>query len=117
MTSYTLKQPIPVLQVRDVQEGLDFFCQKLGFGEPWNHEGEYGGASKDGQHIHFMKKEKPEASMIYNFVDSADGIYESVQAAGIEIVSPIADQFYGMREFTLKDPSGNFIGYAASLKG
>lgn len=115
MTTYTLKQPIPVLQVRDVQAGLDFFCDKLGFSEPWNHEGVYGGAGKDGQHVHFMKKETPEPGMIYNFVDNADGIYDSLQAAGVEIVAPITNQFYGLRDFTAKDPDGNLIGFAAPI--
>lgn len=113
--TYTLKQPIPVLNVRDLQEALDFFTQRLGFGEPWLHEGYYGGISKDGQQIHLAKADVAKPSMIYNFVDSVDALYSDLKSAGVEIETEIQDQFYGMRDFTIKDPSGNSIGFGAQI--
>jgi uncharacterized glyoxalase superfamily protein PhnB len=114
MATYTLKQPIPVVFVRDLQEGIEFF-EKFGFGDSWSHEGQYGGVSKDDQHIHLAKSDETKPSMIYNFVDDVDAAYEMAQEAGVEITHPIHDQFYGMRDFTTKDASGNFIAFAASI--
>jgi predicted enzyme related to lactoylglutathione lyase len=114
-STYTLKQPIPVLSVLDVQEACDFFCNKLGFGDSWVHEGFYGGVSKDGHHVHFSKCDQVSPSTIYNFVDNVDAVHASVTAASVEIITPLTDQFYGMRDFTVKDPSGNSIAFSSAI--
>jgi uncharacterized glyoxalase superfamily protein PhnB len=116
-TNYTLKQPIPVLETTNIKASLDFFCNNFGFEEPWEHQGFYGGVHKDGQQIHFTKKDAPNSSMVYNFVEGVDAIYEKVQAAGVEIVSPISDQPYGMRDFLVKDNAGNQIGFSQTIEG
>jgi catechol 2,3-dioxygenase-like lactoylglutathione lyase family enzyme len=38
-----------------------------------------------------------------------DGTFESVRASGAEIVSEPADQFWGVRDFAVRDPSGNLV--------
>lgn len=40
-------------------------------------------------------------------VDDADQLGASLTAAGAEIVIPIADQYYGLREGRLRDPFGH----------
>jgi catechol 2,3-dioxygenase-like lactoylglutathione lyase family enzyme len=41
--------------------------------------------------------------------DDVDGTFENVRAAGAEIVSEPADQFWGVRDFAVRDPSGNLV--------
>lgn len=41
--------------------------------------------------------------------DDLDAAFEKVRAAGAEIVSEPAEQFWGTRDFALRDPSGNLI--------
>jgi catechol 2,3-dioxygenase-like lactoylglutathione lyase family enzyme len=41
--------------------------------------------------------------------DDVDSTFENVRAAGAEIVSEPADQFWGVRDFAVRDPSGNLV--------
>ena len=54
------------------------------------------------------------AAAIYLHVKSADEWHSRWKALGIE-VSPIVDEDHGMREFKLKDPSGNLIRVGHNL--
>jgi catechol 2,3-dioxygenase-like lactoylglutathione lyase family enzyme len=41
--------------------------------------------------------------------DDVDGTFEKVRAAGAEIVQEPTDQFWGTRDFAVRDPSGNLV--------
>jgi len=41
--------------------------------------------------------------------DDVDGTFEKVREAGAEIVSEPTDQFWGTRDFAVRDPSGNLV--------
>ena len=41
--------------------------------------------------------------------DDVDGTFERVRASGAEIVQEPADQFWGTRDFAVRDPSGNLV--------
>ena len=41
--------------------------------------------------------------------DDVDGTFERVRAAGAEIVQEPTDQFWGTRDFAVRDPSGNLV--------
>jgi catechol 2,3-dioxygenase-like lactoylglutathione lyase family enzyme len=41
--------------------------------------------------------------------DDVDGTFEQVRDAGAEIVQEPTDQFWGTRDFALRDPSGNLV--------
>ena len=45
-------------------------------------------------------------------VDDLDATFERVRNAGSEIVSEPADQFWGKRDFAVRDPSGNLVRIA-----
>ncbi len=49
---------------------------------------------------------------VHFFTDDLDATFEQVRAAGGEIVSEPADQFWGARDFAVRDPSGNLIRIA-----
>ena len=49
---------------------------------------------------------------VHFFTDDLDGTFERVRASGGEIVSEPADQFWGARDFAVRDPSGNLIRIA-----
>jgi uncharacterized glyoxalase superfamily protein PhnB len=48
---------------------------------------------------------------IYIAVGNADSAYQRARSAGAEIAMPIADQSYGSRDFTLRDPEGHLWGF------
>lgn len=41
--------------------------------------------------------------------DDVDGIFAKVRDAGAEIVQEPTDQFWGVRDFAVRDPSGNLV--------
>jgi catechol 2,3-dioxygenase-like lactoylglutathione lyase family enzyme len=41
--------------------------------------------------------------------DNVDATFERVRAAGAEIVQEPTDQFWGTRDFAVRDPSGNLV--------
>jgi uncharacterized glyoxalase superfamily protein PhnB len=41
--------------------------------------------------------------------DDLDAIFEKVRASGAEIVQEPTDQFWGTRDFAVRDPSGNLV--------
>jgi len=41
--------------------------------------------------------------------DDVDATFEKVRDAGVEIVQEPTDQFWGTRDFALRDPSGNLV--------
>src|ERR1051326_954543 len=49
-------------------------------------------------------------------VPDVDQYWARVQALGCEVVIPIADRYYGLRDFTIADPDGFGIRFASVLK-
>ena len=45
----------------------------------------------------------------YIHVSGVDALFAELQAAGANIVRPVEDAVYGMREFDVADPDGNVI--------
>jgi catechol 2,3-dioxygenase-like lactoylglutathione lyase family enzyme len=48
-------------------------------------------------------------------VDDVDALWRRTTALGITPMHPICDRFYGLRDFTLADPSGFEIRFAQAL--
>ena len=48
---------------------------------------------------------------LYLVVDDPDAHYERARAAGADVATPITDQDYGSRDFTLRDPEGHLWGF------
>lgn len=42
-----------------------------------------------------------------------DGMYEQVKQAGCKVGRPLADRPWGERDFTIFDPDGNMVEFAA----
>jgi uncharacterized glyoxalase superfamily protein PhnB len=48
-------------------------------------------------------------------VDSLQSVLDRVQKAGAKISMPVADQFYGMKEFAFEDQDGYTITIAQKI--
>ena len=53
-------------------------------------------------------------SIIYIEIDGFDELYENIKEK-VEIVNEPRHTFYGMKEFYIKDNSGNIVGFAERL--
>jgi len=50
-------------------------------------------------------------------VDDVDGVFESLRAAGTEILQEPIDQPYGVRDCAVRDPNGNHLRLSQPLTG
>ena len=114
----------PVLRYDDAPGALRFLEQAFGFEVRSDHR------SPDGAVVHAdlgfgpgsigissvtaSPPDSPWARVrqgIYIVVADPDAHYERAQRAGADIAMPIADQSYGSRDFSLRDPEGNLWGF------
>src|SRR4051794_17556864 len=49
---------------------------------------------------------------LYIYVEDVDAFTEKAIAEGLEVLKPVADQFYGDRSGHFKDPFGHLWGFA-----
>ena len=59
-----------------------------------------------------MPSQAPMPAQLYVYVKDVDAVYKKALAAGGATVREPADQFYGDRNCTVKDPCGNHWGIA-----
>jgi catechol 2,3-dioxygenase-like lactoylglutathione lyase family enzyme len=50
-------------------------------------------------------------------VPSVDDYWQLAREFGARIIIPIADRYYGLRDFTIADPDGFGVRFATALKG
>ncbi|MBS0030970.1 VOC family protein [Chitinophaga sp. 22321] len=105
----------PTLLVEDITRSVDFYTGQLGFtlrftwGEPLS----YAGIGLGNTTIHLAKgspfiKGYSEVNFI---IDDANEQYQFHRANGVEIVEPIDDREYGIRDYKVKDLDGNYLGF------
>ncbi|MHA6800023.1 VOC family protein [Bounagaea algeriensis] len=113
----------PTLQATDAHALIDFLVDTLGFiktaayadGERIAHaqlDWPEGGGIMLGSHQpdHDWSRGPGTAGM-YVVTADPDGLYQRLRAAGVEMIRDIADQEYGNREFSLRDPEGNLWSF------
>ena len=108
----------PVLPVADVAAAAAWFCDTLGFqidllhGEPPVHGRVRLGDSSFGDpiYIHLSKRDGPlpaGSEIRLHVGHDIDGLHAHALAHGARVLSPPADQPWGLREFVLEAPGGH----------
>ena len=111
------------LRVSDATRAIDYYCDAFGADEKFRlvePSGRVGHAELDlGGTTVMLSDEYPEAGIqgpeaiggtsvtIHLHVDDADAVLAQAEKAGGEIIRPPADQFYGERSGTVRDPFGH----------
>jgi len=119
----TIHEVFAYLRVSDAAKAIDYYCQAFGAKESFRlaePSGRIGHAQLDfGSTTVMLSDEYPEAGIrgpgalggtsvsIHLHVDDADAVLASAARAGGEIIRPAADQFYGERSGTVRDPFGH----------
>lgn len=112
----------PILQVRDLEASLSFYCDILGFTQTfiYGEPSYYAGVSRDESCLHLNQieenKDRQGKGSVYFFCDEVDGYYEAISSAGAEITSPLGTYPYGMRDFQIKDPDGNLLCFGQTIE-
>jgi uncharacterized glyoxalase superfamily protein PhnB len=120
----------PILNVKDVNASIDYYCNKLGFAKAfsWNEQAGFCDHGK----FTFAEIRRGEANImlssqghgdrritIYLDLDNAgefESLYREFEERGALIVEPPSDKRWGMREILVQDLDANFMRIGAPLK-
>lgn len=104
-----ISQPTPALPVRDVKAAQEYYRDHFGFQIEWRHdEGHIGAVSHGECTIFFRESDEPiHPAIFWVFVEDVDAAYAELKTLGAEIVEPIEDKPWGLRQFTVRDLNNN----------
>lgn len=103
-----------VLAVPDVRGAVEFYVSKLGFSESFLY-GEpptFAGVMLGDVQI-FIEKgtPNPHGDSIYFVIGNADELMSWQQSQGVEVIYPIGDRDYELRDYTVRDLHGNRLTF------
>lgn len=119
---------VPTIRVTDMAAALDFYTGRLGFtvarGGPTdpNCVVTRGDARVMLETVSDLFGDRyneairsrlgsASATALYLEAEDLASLYASVQEAGVEVVDPLADRPWGQAEFTVADPSGQWLTF------
>jgi catechol 2,3-dioxygenase-like lactoylglutathione lyase family enzyme len=111
------------LPVKDLQQTLDYYHDKLGFYEEWTEGQTDGGIRRDNMlmlfgldpaHVEKINSDAARLNLLW-FVDNIQEVCAEFQDRGIKIEKPITDYCYGLREFAFIDINGYYIRIAERI--
>ncbi|MBO6759126.1 MAG: VOC family protein [Roseibium sp.] len=114
---------MPILQVRDVNHSVAFYCDKLGF---FSH-GTWGDGPdfaivQNGDVTIALDRAQADGPVpanhywaAYIYVADADALCARYRSNGVEIVREPEDAFYGLRDFDVRDPDGHILAFGHDL--
>jgi uncharacterized glyoxalase superfamily protein PhnB len=108
---------VPVLSVDDLAAALDEYERVFGFtkGWTWGDPLELASVRRDRVELNLAQRGKlgPKgASQVYLQLVGVDRVFEEVRRAGATVTAEIADRVYGMRDFAVRDASGNVLDFS-----
>ncbi len=131
MSNLTIRGPVPVLFTNDMPQAIAYYRDTLGFtladampdDDPaWcflrrdktaimllssdDHD--------EGQEDDHKCPVAPAVSSLYFYPDNVDTLWNRLKDK-VEIVVPVQDMDYGMREFTIRDPNGIALNFGTPL--
>jgi len=120
MSDIELTAAIPVLPVDDVSKALAFYRDRLGFETAFEF-GPYAGVVRGPISIHLdgggEANPYPHPTCCRIDVRGVDALAAEMEGQGvIHPDEPLADTPFGMRQFSVLDPSGNRITFAEPLQ-
>ena len=123
---------IPAMRYRDARRAIEWLCESFGFEKALVVEGEGGtiahaqltlgngmimlGSDRDDEYGKLMKVPGTDGRVTqspYIVVPAIDAHYQRARAAGAEIVMEIADQDYGGRVYSARDPEGHLWSFGS----
>jgi predicted enzyme related to lactoylglutathione lyase len=105
----SIAQPVPELPVTDVERAQQYYRDVLGFDIGWLDPSKEIGAVSRGEVAIFLRKRQPpfEPAVHWIFAPDVDDTYRELSSSGANIVEPIEDKPWGVRQFTIDDLDGN----------
>ena len=107
-----------VLTVKNMQDSLKFYRDKLGFELTfgWNDPIDYAVLKRGGVQIHLTTGPETVAventnRSLYLFVHDVDKLYQEFKRKEVSPMSSPAERDYEMKDFDVKDPSGYILTF------
>jgi uncharacterized glyoxalase superfamily protein PhnB len=118
MTTPKLNSVTPIFEVTNLDHSIRFYTEVLGFETGWISGDPPAIASvcRDSVEIMLKVETQPRASHAYLNVTGVEAYFAQATAAGAQVIHPLADRFYGMRDGRIADPDGNHIGLGEPLE-
>lgn len=109
-------QVMPILNVADIDASVAWF-ERLGWtaGFRWTPEDgdgvpTFGGVTAGGQEVFLCRDGQGErGTWISVFVDDVREVHDRCVAAGVDVVHPLTDEPWGIREFHARHPDGHVL--------
>jgi len=103
--------PVPELPVADVERAQKHYSSALGFEIGWLYPGKEIGAVLRGKATIFFRKRTPpfEPAVHWVFAEDIDATYGELKALGANIIDPLQQKPWGLRQFTVQDLDGNLF--------
>ena len=118
---------IPSIRVADMSDALEFYVGRLGFTVEGDAQGsnlslvrgdarlmlettaDFYGDSYNAAIRQRLGSVSPNA--MYMEAEDLEQLYQLLQESGASIVDPLADRPWGQAEFTVEDPTGNWLTF------
>ena len=108
-------QGAPVLHVPNVAASTKYYVEVLGFALDFVSD-DYAVVWRDNSAIHFAKGDgSPRGVHLFQWVRDVDAYHREVTARGAEIVVEPGDRPYGVRDFSILDPTGVSIVFGQDI--
>ena len=121
------EQLVTEIVVRDIKRSTDFY-RRLGF-EVLRDGGDFveltwedhrlflaqPSAFPEGDHLGLTKRPPLPVANVRVMVPDVDHYWSLANEIGATVIVPIADRYYGLRDFTIADPDGFGIRFATTL--
>ena len=116
-----LESVAPIFSVEGFADALAYYQRVLGFAIAWTWgEPPYlASVCRDQVEVNLGERGKAGPtgpSQAYFRMGGVDAYYVQLRAAGAEIPVPIGDRPYGLRDFSLRDPSGNRLDFGEVIE-
>lgn len=114
----TLNSITPIFEVANLDRSFEFYTKVLGFEVGWKSGEPPSIASVCRGNVEIMLRvdARPRTSHAYVNLTGVDAYFAQVTGAGAQVVYPLENRFYGMRDGRIADPDGNHIGLGESIE-
>lgn len=113
-----LESAVPTLQVTDLSAAIAFYRDLLGFelGWTWGDPPKRASVCRDRVELTFVQSAGAASatSNVYVHTTGIDNYYSRVSRSDAVTV-PIGNRPYGMRDFSIVDPSGNQLSFGEPI--
>jgi uncharacterized glyoxalase superfamily protein PhnB len=106
---------VPIFPARDVAAAQAWYRDVLGLGVNWIWNDDFGSVGQDHVELFLHERFEPRPGLCSVFVDDVDAVHAHAAERGAEIVSPLEEKPWNVREFAVRDPDGNVLRIGTSV--